>query len=58
METCKYCIVVKHFMGFSCEILELKFILMGRHLVSHWESGKDKAFSLQKVKIEAGFHTC
>lgn len=45
-------------MGFSCEILEWNFILMGTYLVSHWECRIDEAFPPQKVKTEAGFHRC
>lgn len=45
-------------MGFCCEILEWNFILMGTHLVSHWECRIDEAFPPQKVKTEAGFHRC
>lgn len=46
----------QYLLGFSCEIEELNFLLIGRHLVSHWECRKDEVFPLQKVKAEAGFH--
>lgn len=46
----------QYLLGFSCEIEELNFLLIGRHLVSHWECRKDEVFPLQMVKAEAGFH--
>lgn len=46
----------QYLLGFSRETEELNFLLIGKHLVSHWECRKDEVFPLQKVKAKAGFY--